>query len=38
MKRLLLSKKEMNIEYFHSLLIHNFEILEQSNQKNYLMY
>lgn len=33
MKRLLLSKKEMNIEYFHSLLIHNFEILEQSNQK-----
>ena len=32
-KRLLSSKKEINIKYFHSLLIHNFELLELNNQK-----
>lgn len=31
-KRLHLSKKEINIKYFHSLLIHNFELLEPNNQ------
>lgn len=32
-RRLLFSKKEINIKYFHSLLIHNFELLEPNNQK-----
>ena len=31
-KRLLLSKKKINIKYFHTLLIHNFEMLELNNQ------
>lgn len=30
--RLLLSKKKINIKYFHTLLIHNFEMLELNNQ------
>jgi aryl-alcohol dehydrogenase-like predicted oxidoreductase len=32
-KRLFSSKKEINIKHFHSLLIHNFEMLELNNQK-----